>query len=168
MTTQPSPSSAIAPAAAADPFDPEHYEMGRSIGYVLARAKSRLAYSVEQQVSGLDVTHPQASCLMMLAKGAARNVTDLARELGTDIGSVTRLLSRLERRGLIARNRRDDDRRVVDLSLTAAGEAIVGKLPAIYCDVLRRHFEGFTAAEIETLRGLLQRVIDNHQDLCKS
>lgn len=163
MTSQaPLPSS-----AAADPFDPDRYEMGRSIGYVLARAKSRLAYSVEQEVSDLDITHAQASCLMMLAKGAAHTVTDLGRELGTDVGSVTRLLSRLETRGLIARTRREDDRRVVDLSLTAAGEALVGKLPAIYCDVLRRHFEGFTTAEIETLRGLLQRVIDNHQDLYK-
>ncbi|QET01327.1 MarR family transcriptional regulator [Cupriavidus pauculus] len=156
------------PPSSTDPFDPDRYEMGRSIGYVLARAKSHLAYSVEQEVSDLDITHPQASCLMMLAKGAARTVTDLGRELGTDAGSVTRLLSRLEKRGLIARTRRDDDRRVVDLSLTSEGEALVGKLPAIYCGVLRRHFEGFTTAEIETLRGLLQRVIDNHQDLSKS
>lgn len=156
------------PSSSSDLFDPEPYETGGSIGYVLARAKSRLAYGVEQHVSELGVTHAQASCLMMLAKGEAHTVTDLGRELGTDVGSITRLLSRLERRGLIARTRRDDDRRVVDLSLTVEGEALVGKLPAIYCDVLRRHFEGFTTAEIETLRGLLQRVIDNHQDHYKS
>jgi DNA-binding MarR family transcriptional regulator len=80
------------------------------------------------------MTHAQASCLMMLAKGEATTVTDLARNLNTDAGSVTRLLSRMEKRGLIERTRRDDDRRVVDLSLTAEGEAMVEKLPVVFCN----------------------------------
>ncbi|WP_423196922.1 MULTISPECIES: MarR family winged helix-turn-helix transcriptional regulator [unclassified Cupriavidus] len=148
-----------------DLFDPASYQMGRSIGYLLARAKSRLACAVEQQIADLDITHAQAGCLMMLAQGTAHTVTDLGRELGTDAGSITRLLSRMERRGLIARTRRDDDRRVVDLSITPAGAALASRLPAVYCDVLRSHFKGFSAEEIDTLRGMLQRVIENHHDL---
>lgn len=145
-----------------DLFDPADYEIGKSVGYLLARAKSSLSQSVEQEVSGLDMTHAQASCLMMLAKGEATTVTDLARNLNTDAGSVTRLLSRMEKRGLIARTRRDDDRRVVDLSITAEGDAMVEKLPAAFCNVMRRHFVGFSHDEIEALRGMLLRVIANN------
>jgi len=146
-----------------DMFDPAHYEIGKSVGYLLARAKSMLSQGVEQEVSSLDMTQAQASCLMMLAEGEATTVTDLARNLNTDAGSVTRLLSRMEKRGLIERTRRDDDRRVVDLSLTPEGETMVEKLPVVFCNVLRRHFEGFSNEEIETLRSLLLQLIANNR-----
>jgi DNA-binding MarR family transcriptional regulator len=93
--------------------------------------------------------------------GGASTVTDIGRSLNTDAGSITRMLSRLEKRGLIVRTRRDDDRRVVDLSLTPEGTAIAAQLPAVYCNVMRRHFVGFSQAEIDVLRGMLHRVIDN-------
>lgn len=150
-----------APSTEPDLFDPATYEMGASVGYLLARAKNLLSLGIEQEVSGLDITHAQASCLMMLSMGGASTVTDLGRGLNTDAGSITRLLSRLEKRGLIVRTRRDDDRRVVNLSLTPEGEAIVAKLPAVFCNVMRRHFVGFSQAEIDVLRGMLRRVIDN-------
>jgi DNA-binding MarR family transcriptional regulator len=145
-----------------DLFDPASYEIGKSVGYLLGRAKNTLSQGVEQEVGSLDMTHAQASCLMMLAKHEATTATDLARNLNTDAGSVTRLLSRMERRGLIERTRRDDDRRVVDLTITAEGNAMVEKLPAAFCNVMRRHFEGFTAEEIEVLRGMLLRIIANN------
>ena len=149
-------------ASTIDLFDPADYEIGKSVGYLLARAKNTLSQGVEQEVGSLDMTHAQASCLMMLAKGEATTVTDLARNLNTDAGSVTRLLSRMEKRGLIARTRRDDDRRVVDLSITPEGEAMLEKLPAAFCNVMRRHFEGFSHAEVEVLRGMLLRIIANN------
>ena len=153
--------TSTAPQPSEDLFDPAEYEIGKSIGYLLGRAKNMLSLGVEQEVSGLDMTHAQAICLMMLAKGEATTVTDLARNLYTDAGSVTRLLSRMEKRGLIARTRRDDDRRVVDLSITAEGHAMVEQLPAAFCNVMRRHFDGFTHAEIAVLRDMLVRVIAN-------
>jgi DNA-binding MarR family transcriptional regulator len=143
-------------------FDPAKYEMSESVGYLMQRAKNMLAHGVEQEVSSLDITQAQASCLMMLATGRASTVTDLGRELNTDMGSVTRLLSRMEKRGLIERRRRDIDRRVVDLSLTPEGQDLVARLPAVYCKVLAHHFRGFSNDEIDALRHMLRRLIDNN------
>ncbi|CAG9180957.1 hypothetical protein LMG23992_04351 [Cupriavidus laharis] len=145
-----------------DLFDPARYVMCESVGYLMSRARNTLAHSIEQEVSSLDITHAQASCLIMLSSGRASTVTDLGRELNTDMGSITRLLSRMEKRGLIERTRRDDDRRVLDLSLTPAGHALAAQLPAVFCKVMAKHFRGFTADEIETLRGMLGRVICNN------
>lgn len=143
-------------------FQPSDYRMCDSVGYLLTRARSLIGHGVEQEVSGLDITHAQASCLMALANGSARTVTDLGRELATDMGSVTRLLSRMEKRGLIERHRRDADRRVVDLVVTPAGHEVVAKLPGVFCRVLSQQFRGFSPEEIETLRGFLRRMIDNN------
>ncbi|KDP85990.1 MarR family winged helix-turn-helix transcriptional regulator [Cupriavidus basilensis] len=144
------------------PFDPAEYCMGESVGYLMARAKNVLSHEVEQEVTGLDITHAQATCLMMLAAGRGSTVTDLGRELNTDMGSVTRLLSRMEKRGLIERQRSDADRRVVDLSITPAGRILVDELPRIYCRVLNRHFKGFSDTELQTFRSMLHRIISNN------
>jgi DNA-binding MarR family transcriptional regulator len=145
-----------------DLFDPERYVMCESVGYLISRARNTLAHSIEQEVSNLDITHAQASCLTMISSGRASTVTDLGRELNTDMGSITRLLSRMEKRGLIERTRRDDDRRVLDLSLTPAGHALAAQLPAVFCKVMAGHFCGFTVEEVETLRSMLRRVICNN------
>ncbi|PVY80913.1 MarR family transcriptional regulator [Cupriavidus alkaliphilus] len=158
------PPASVPPASPNPPagsFDPAQYQMCDSVGYLMQRAKNMLAHGVEQEVSSLDITQAQASCLMMLATGRASTVTDLGRELNTDMGSVTRLLSRMEKRGLIERRRRDADRRVVDLSVTPQGQKLVQQLPAIFCKVLAHHFRGFSEDEIQLLRGMLRRVIDN-------
>ena len=60
-----------------DLFDPASYEIGKSVGYLLGRAKNTLSQGVEQEVGSLDMTHAQASCLMMLAKHEATTATDL-------------------------------------------------------------------------------------------
>jgi len=141
--------------------NPAEYNMQDSIGYLLSRAKSALTHEVEQEVSALDITHAQAACLMMLGTGRACTVTDLGRELSTDMGSVTRLLCRMEKRGLIARQRSNADRRVVELSLTPQGQTMMEQLPSIFTRVVERRLRGFTADEVTCLRAMLTRVIDN-------
>jgi DNA-binding MarR family transcriptional regulator len=144
------------------PFDPIEYRMGESVGYLMAQAKNALSYEVEQEVAALDITHAQATCLMMLATGRARTVTDLGRMLNSDMGSITRLLSRMEKRGLIERHRSDADRRIVDLAITPAGQAVADALPPIFCRVLNRRFRDFSKAEIDTFRDMLLRIIGNN------
>ncbi|PLP97487.1 MarR family winged helix-turn-helix transcriptional regulator [Cupriavidus pauculus] len=139
-----------------DSFHPDHFDISSSLAYLLARAKNSLFQSIEQEVGSLHLTHTQASCLMMLAYGGdTTTASDIARNLNTDAGSVTRLLNRMEKRGLVVRNRRDIDRRVVDLSLTEKGHAMAKMLPKIFSDVLRKHFNGFRADEISTFRRML-------------
>jgi DNA-binding MarR family transcriptional regulator len=59
----------------------------------------------------------------MLRRSRASTVAELARELNTDPGAMTRLLDRLECKGLCRRSRSTDDRRVVNIELTPEGEA---------------------------------------------
>ncbi|AYB51779.1 MarR family winged helix-turn-helix transcriptional regulator [Ralstonia solanacearum] len=148
-------------------FRVEDYRMCESMGYLIGRTKTALSMAIEQEVAQMDVTHSQASCLMLLANGRCQTATDLGRELNTDIGSLTRMLSRMEKRGLIERARSESDRRVVHLELTDAGRTLAERMPAIYTQVLNRFFAGFTQTEVQTLRGLLQRVLDNGTDAAR-
>ena len=78
-----------------------------------------------------------------------------------DAGAMTRLLDRLETKGLCRRVRSLDDRRVVNIELTDAGVEAAKGIPAVLCRVQNAHLAGFSEAEFETLKGFLNRILDN-------
>ena len=66
--------------------------------------------------------------LYEIAHAEQPTATDVGRELGLDAGYLSRLLRRLERRGLVRRTRSDADGRRAHLSLTRAGQAAFARL----------------------------------------
>ena len=67
-------------------------------------------------------TLTEARVLLEVSGRDGPSATDLARELGLDPGYLSRVLNRLEGRGLVARVPSDDDGRRRTLSLTPGGE----------------------------------------------
>jgi len=97
----------------------------------------------------------------MLRNGRASTVAELARELNTDPGAMTRLLDRLEAKGLCRRKRSTDDRRVVRIELTAEGLAASAKVPPVLSEVMNEMLSGFNREEWDSLKSMLRRMIDN-------
>ena len=73
---------------------------------------------------------PQARVIYELAHHGTATASVLAAELGLDQGYLSRLLRRLEARGLVEKRRSKEDRRMVVLSLSAEGRAAFEHLDA--------------------------------------
>jgi DNA-binding MarR family transcriptional regulator len=101
--------------------------------------------------------------VLKLHQGHASTVAELARACTMDAGAMTRLLDRLESKGLCVRVRSDADRRVVNIALTDNGRAVAQSIPSVLCTVLNSHLSGLSADEFSTLKGLLQRMLANTQ-----
>jgi DNA-binding MarR family transcriptional regulator len=114
----------------------------------------------ELRTLGHDLTFSQYITLKKLASGIA-SVTDLARAAEVNPGAMTRLLDKLEARGLITRVADPDDRRALNIHLTAAGTAIWRDIDQCGMRVRERALRGLDPAEIETLTALLDRVRGN-------
>jgi DNA-binding MarR family transcriptional regulator len=95
----------------------------------------------------------------MLASGKYTTAADLARELYIDSASMTRMVDRLEKRGLLERVPSVEDRRVTHLKLTADGDALAAQLPPVYVGVLERNFAGFKEDELQMLKTLLRKYL---------
>ena len=132
------------------------------LGYLLARARTTLVRAADLELSAEDITHAQGTILLMLAGGKCSTAAELSRELYLDSASMTRMVDRLEKRGLLARAARSGDRRVTDLRLTAEGQRLGALLPALYTCVLERSFTTFSADEIAQLRSLLGKFVDSN------
>jgi DNA-binding MarR family transcriptional regulator len=76
-----------------------------------------------------DLTGPQLWALKTLARSGPLTIGALATALAVHQSSLSVLIDRLEKRGLLARARRPPDRRVVHLALTARGSAVARRAP---------------------------------------
>lgn len=75
--------------------------------------------------------------VLILCRQRTRTVTEIAQELSVSPPTVTPVLNRLAAEGLIQRRRDRRDRRVLHISLTAAGQDLVGRLHEAPVDRLR-------------------------------
>jgi DNA-binding MarR family transcriptional regulator len=101
----------------------------------------------------------------MLKAGRADTPQALARALGVDAGAMTRMLDRLEAKGLIGRVRSLTDRRVTQLRLTASGEAATEGIPEVVAGVNNDYLQSFSQEEFEQLNALLARMRANGRAL---
>jgi DNA-binding MarR family transcriptional regulator len=149
------------PAPAEDFYLPESYQPEESVGYLMRRIINTVATEIEREMAPNGLTNAQWIPLFKLFMGPASTVAELARICELDAGAMTRLLDRLEAKGLLKRVRSCEDRRVVNLELTAEGRAAAQQIPAVLCRVQNAHMKGFTHAEWETLKSLLRRILAN-------
>ncbi|MFJ6673260.1 MarR family winged helix-turn-helix transcriptional regulator [Actinosynnema sp. NPDC091369] len=66
--------------------------------------------------------------LLGLLRDRRPRMTDLAAFLGLDKSTLSGLVERAERRGLVTRGKSPEDRRVVDVSITPAGSDLADRL----------------------------------------
>jgi DNA-binding MarR family transcriptional regulator len=132
-----------------------------SVGYLMRRVLLAMTQETDKRLEPHGLTHAQWGPLFMLRKAGSATVAELARELQVDPGAMTRMLDRLEAKGLCQRVRSTDDRRVVNLALTAEGERAADLVPVALSEVLNAYLAGFSEAEWQTLKTLLQRMLEN-------
>jgi len=139
----------------------ETYRVEDSVGFMITRLRASIFAGVDREVSPWGISSAQGAILIYVAHGRGDRVADLARDYSSDTGSMTRMVGRLVKKGLLRRVGDPRDRRAVRLELTARGSALTRRLPAVAVKVLNAHLRGFTRAELGALKGLLQRMLDN-------
>lgn len=155
----------MTPAQPFPRYDGANYEFSTSVGHRLVQVMALMRREVELRMVEHGLTDAQWKPLWMLKTGMATTAFELAREMACDAGAVTRLLDRLEAKGLIERLRSETDRRVVHLHLTAQGRETAAKVPHVLAAVNNDFLAGFSESEWKQLGTLLDRLESNGQAL---
>jgi len=150
-----------ATATRTEVYDPKAYDPRQSIGGLLGRVKMAMVAALDAELAPLEITAAQFVILKSIALGDADSASGLCKEMSYDPGAMTRMLDRLERRGLVRRVAHPNDRRAANLELTAEGRAVFPKLQESGKTVLSEFLRGFTPKEARQLESLLQRMLDN-------
>lgn len=131
----------------------------------MKRVLGSIVHQADRRLEAHGLTSVQWGPLMHLRKAGRATVAELARWLQVDAGAMTRLLDRLEKKGLCKRIRSTEDRRVVQVELTPEGVAAIADVPAVLAEVLNAHLAGFDRGEWEALKSYLQRMVETGEAL---
>ncbi|MCC8363586.1 MarR family transcriptional regulator [Lysobacter sp. A6] len=135
---------------------------GSSLGLLFRQVRDAMWARMEGELAanGHDLNFSQYITLKTLAHGPA-GVTELARAAYLHPGAMTRLLDKLEERGLLAREAVPGDRRALHIVLTDAGRAMWTDVAPSAQRVHEVAMANLDDAERAELLRLLSQVRDN-------
>ena len=139
-------------------FTPEHFQ-SCTIAMLLGRAALVKDRILDSHLQDFGVTAAQFKVLIIVSQYGVDTPAELCRFLSLDSGSMTRMLDRLEQKGLIARSRCPQDRRQVRLELTADGDVLAGQLPQIGASAMNELVGVLAPDELKTLEKILTKVL---------
>jgi len=142
-------------------YSGDNYVIEESIGYLLKQAQWALHRTIDGKMATLELTAMQWRPMMLLAYGKARTAAELSRCTDVETSTMTRMLDRLEAKGLITRKRSENDRRIIFIELTEEGRRQVSQVPYLIAESFNHHLRGFSQQELDTMKSLLRRIVDN-------
>ena len=125
----------------------------------IARTYGHLELRMAELLKPSALSHVQYNVLRILRGAYPDGVAcgQIADRMVTRDPDVTRLLDRMESRGLIERERSKEDRRVVVTKITPEGLDLVNSLDRPLETRLKELFSGFSERELQSLIGLLEK-----------
>ncbi len=129
-----------------------------SLGGLVKYAHTLISIVLEPALSERGFSYVQYLVLLRVRHGTAVNPKEIAAQIRYDSGALTRVIDQLVDRGLLERVRSDQDRRKVELLLTAAGSRTTDRLIERITHTLARALVDFSDSEVRTLERLLMKL----------
>jgi len=159
--TPPRPAAAALSTSAAlgTPLDATPSKHG--IIRLVNRVRVELIDALDRELAKFDISAPQLIVLASVANNEAGSPATLCKSISYDPGAMTRMIDRLEQKGLVRRVANPDDRRCTSLEMTTAGRALYPQLIAAKENVQAQFLRGFSEQEVRVLERLLNRMLEN-------
>jgi DNA-binding MarR family transcriptional regulator len=138
-----------------------------TLAALLNRVRAALAAEVDQALmadadtAAYGLTYAQCAVLAALHHHETQCAGEMCKLLAYDRGAMSRMLDRLEDKGMIRRVRRPGERRMIALEITREGERIVPRVRATVSGVLSRQLRGISKTEVRQMEKVLRRMLAN-------
>lgn len=110
-------------------------------------------------VRGKPLTLAQIHAMEMLGHHGRLTMKELAEKMGVTTGSLTVLVDRLEKKGIVERQPHESDRRSIRLGMTAKGKQLAADHHALHLGLTRELTAGLSPEETEQLTSLLKKML---------
>lgn len=132
----------------------------------LWRTYDRLKLIEDEVFNGEGISAQQYNALRLLRAVHPQSLQtlELARRLISRAPDITRLVDRLEQRGLLERERKSENRRVVEVRIGAAGIELLDRIHAAVQACHQRQLGHMSDSALNQLAQLLRRARRPHED----
>jgi DNA-binding MarR family transcriptional regulator len=114
-----------------------------------------------------DLTGPQLTVLKLLEGVGDLSLSELSERIRAQNSTVTGIIDRMEREGLVLRARSSEDRRVFHIRLTEKGARIAREIAVEPMEVFRSALEVLSPAEARTMLEILTKIARRVQNIVK-
>ena len=129
----------------------------RQVCFALAVASRSVIALYRPVLEPMGLTHPQYLVMLALWERSPRSLRDLSAALQLDPGTLSPLVKRLERAGLVTRDRDAQDERMLCLTLTAKGRRLRSRAEKVPEQIVAKL--GLPIGDLEHMHQVLTRVI---------
>jgi DNA-binding MarR family transcriptional regulator len=150
-----------------DTHEAKSIDLNGSLAPLLSQVRMAMLSGVDEEflrdaeVASLEVTAAQFVIIANLLKGHANSACELCKYMDYDRGAMSRMIDRLESKGLIRRVALPHTRRTMALEVTDAGKAAFPKMQACLAKVINRLLKGVTKAQVREVEKTLRRMLAN-------
>ncbi|HEX7994935.1 MAG TPA: MarR family transcriptional regulator [Streptosporangiaceae bacterium] len=123
----------------------------------LQQAAHRVVHILSAQLAEFGMTASEINAMANLAAHPGSTVSELAAAAGIRSTTMTSVLDRLEKRGLVLRGPAIGDRRAVRIEMTDQGRAAAGAIDAAIDALERRALADLPAEAMSGLQAALER-----------
>jgi DNA-binding MarR family transcriptional regulator len=145
----------------------EEISKGLKVLKLLKQVMGAIKHNVQDQFKDMQLTAPQGMVAGTIAHYGKMKVSDLGEKLGLSNSTISGIIDRLEKQGVVERNRSEEDRRVVYVDVTEYfrknSEEHLGHMGKM----MEKMMQKATTEELETIiKGLetLKRLIENQKE----
>ncbi|MEP7241005.1 MAG: MarR family transcriptional regulator [Devosia sp.] len=131
------------------------------LGYLIAEVSKLMKRRFEEEARHHGITLPQWRALAEITMNDGMSQVELAGCIDTDPMTLSGILDRLEKRGLVERSADPNDSRAKRAVATPEGQRLVQEVRRVGHDLYTHAIDGLSAAERDQLIGVLNRIKDN-------
>jgi DNA-binding MarR family transcriptional regulator len=148
-------------------YAPKTVDVSNSMAPLLSQVRMAMLSGVDQEflrddeVAALEVTAAQFVIIANVLKGHANSACELCKYMDYDRGAMSRMIDRLETKGLLRRVALAHTRRTMALEVTDAGKAAFPKMQACLTKVVNRLLKGVTKSQVREVEKTLKRMLAN-------
>ena len=141
--------------------------MERQGGFLITRIKQvggRIFERILAQKNIDAFNGAQGRILYVLWHEDGTPISELSRETGLAMTTLTGMLDRMETSGLVRRDRGDTDRRKILIFLTERAKALKDDYDEVTKEIGNIYYKGFTEEEIRQFEAYLRRILANVEE----
>ena len=110
-----------------------------------------------------ELTIGQMRLLFLLLEAGPRSMGQIAETFGSSLAAASGLVERTEQHGLVERQHRSDDRRIVECVLTSRGRQLIDELSGIHTDTVKATLAVLEPQELREFHRLLRLILTRQQ-----
>ena len=142
-------------------IDRPHLDLSEYLPYLINRIGSALVVRMQEELSPHGLSIAMWRVLAVLSDIDKQRQIDIAEMTAIDVSTMSRLISRLIKLGLVSRVRSDTNNREVIVELTAKGRTLVNRLIPTARKMERAAVAGLSAADLAITRDCLRQMYFN-------